>query len=393
MIRKWIEIMFCVGVPMVAAAAAAAPAPADPGAARLSQLAQVQVFPVEVDAPSGPRPLAPLPEASAGARDSGDRAPQPDSAPTPEIPPDWYWTQEDGLRLRSAQYARRYPLSRYSPGLVGPIGSASHRAAGERWFPAPREDGWTLGVRDWRTRLEEGPEVRLGRSEIVVPEWNEAVPLGGVSLSQSLLASGDGQPRWHYSLALGAVDQSPAESPAIEFGPAAGNLSLKYAYSPSLKLETHAEVAPDLVMAGVTGEYDLGVFGRWRSGVARSNRSMGEGWRYRAMADFAVDDDWNLAWVGERHTEGFMDIRRHASGAEPVSGRRHRWSASWDTGGWGIWSGSFESVRDRRGDQRRKFGMSQQFRYSPNLQVGLYAERELVSDDYDIGLRLSFPLF
>lgn len=278
MIRKWIEIMFCVGAPVFSAAVVAAPGPAGAGVARLSQLGQVQVFPVEVEAVSVPRPLESVPGSvpvSGTGPSSGMKAGGPeataggvsgaqgeDATITPDIPPDWFWTQEDGLSIRSVQYAQRYRLSRHSPGLMGAIQPVSPGTSNGRWLAVPGESGWIFGVRDWRTRLENGPEVRLGRSEIEAPEWNEVVPLGGISLSQSFFAAGEGGARWQYSLAAGALDQSPAGSPELEFGPFAGSLALKYDHGPSLSLESQAEAAPDLVMAGVTGAYDLGAFGR-----------------------------------------------------------------------------------------------------------------------------------
>lgn len=406
MIRKWIEIVFCTGPRVAVPWLLVAPIMALPliglpaaGVAAVHRMApssaagEAQSFPVRIDEIAPPRPLAPLPGVAADTRESVAGGSPLSEAFVPDIPYSYFWSPQDGLRLRSIHYARRHEISRHSPGLLGAFEAAPANRPGVRWPAVPGDGDWTFGASSWRTRWEEGPELQLGRSEIAVPEWNEAIPLGGISLSQSFLASSDSVSRWNYSLAFGAVDQSVAGSTELEFGPAAGSLALTYDYSPYLSLESRTEVTADLVMSGLTGQYDLGSFGRWRSGIARSSQGMSEGWRYRAAADFDLADDWRLAWVGERHTDGFMDIRRHADGAAPVAGRRQRWSASWDAGRWGTWSGSFESMRDRRGEQRRRFGMSQQFWYSPNLQVGLHAEREVVGDDYDIGLRLSFPLY
>src|SRR5690606_11172482 len=101
----------------------------------------------------------------------------------------------------------------------------------------------------------------------------------------------------------------------------------------------------------------------------------------------------NMGWQGERYTEGFMDIRRYSAGSGAAEGGRHRWSASWDTDDWGTWSGSFESEHGKDGVLARRFGLNQQFWYSPNLRIGVHAEKEVIGGDYDIGLRFSFPLF
>jgi hypothetical protein len=144
-----------------------------------------------------------------------------------------------------------------------------------------------------------------------VPAWNEGVRLGGVSLSQSFIAGNEDVARWNYSLAFGAVDQSAAgQSGDLAFGPKAGSASLTYHHGSGLSLSSHTQVADDLMLAGVTSQYDLGILGRWRSGVARSNQGLNQGWRYRAMADFAVADDMSLAWMGERHTAGHTPLCR-----------------------------------------------------------------------------------
>lgn len=263
-----------------------------------------------------------------------------------------------------------------------------------RWLPAPATQSWTFGERSWRTRLDDGLALSLGRREIDFPAWNESVNLSGISLSQSFLAGSDEVSQWNYSLAFGVVDQSAGSSGDLEFGPTAGSLALAYDYSPRFSVASHIEAAPDLLMSGFTGRHDLGAFGRWRAGIARSTHDIYQGWRYGAAVDFDLAEDLHLSWVGERYTEGFMDLRRYAGGADPVAGERQRLTASWGPAdGGALWSGSFESVRTRSEAQQRRFGVGREFWYSPNLRIGLHAEREIVGDDYDIGLRFSFPLY
>src|SRR5690606_24660681 len=132
---------------------------------------------------------------------------------------------------------------------------------------------------------------------------------------------------------------------------------------------------------------------RWRSGLARSRQGMHTGWRYRAMADFDLVPGMSLGWMGERYTEGFMDIRRYAAGSDAAAGGRQRWSASWTPEGWGEWSGSFETVRDRHGPRERRFGLRQRLWLCRTWVGGVYAGMEVVGGDYDIGLRFSFPLY
>lgn len=388
--RKRIEIVSrCMGAVLALAAAGAAGAQAPDGGPAWWWSPDVEAFRVRIEADAPPMPLsddAVSGYAAPGATDEASRF-------VPDIPYSYFWTQRDGLRLRARAHAQRQRVSEHSPGLLGGFPQPRVETPRTRWLAAPGAGGWAFGERNWRTRLDEGPAILLGSSDLAVPEWNESLRLSGVSLSQSFLASSEEVSQWNYSLAFGAVDQSAVGASDLIFGPRAGSLQLSYDHGPRLSVETQTEVAADLLMSGVTGQYDLGGLGRWRSGISRSNHGMHQGWRYRAMADFDLDDDLSLAWVGERYTDGFMDVRRYAAGTNPVAGGRQRWSASWDVGRWGRWSGSFESVHGKQGAQQRRFGLSQQFWYSPNLQIGIHAEREVVADDYDIGLRFSFPLY
>lgn len=376
MIWKRIEIVFRLG--SAVALWALMPAAAEARAA--------QAFPVVVAADAPPQRLAPLPGVSG-------QAPDLPAEPVPDIPYSFFWTAADGLSWRARDHARRAAVSEHSPGLLGGFALTPVETPATRWQPRPRSGGWSAGAARWNTQLDDSTSLTLGSSEIGVPEWNDTLQLGGIRLSQSFLASSEDVAQWNYSLALGAVDQSATGANDLQFGPMAGSLALSYDYSPTLRLTTRTEVANDLFMSGVAGQYDLGWMGRWHSGVSRSTRGGQQGWRYRARADFDLDEDLSLAWMGERLTDGFMDVRRYAAGAHPVGSGRQRWSASWDSGAWGKWSGSFESVHPREGAPQRRFGLSRQFWYSPNLRVGIHAEREMVSDDYDIGLRFSFPLY
>ena len=394
MIRKRIEITSCI-VGVILAFAAAVPISAlaaGDGWAGGRQTREAEAFRVRIADDAPPTPLPDLSGGAAFVQEGSTPAGDP-SLSVNILPDSYFWTADDGLQWRAQTHARRQTVSEHSPGLWGGFPLPRVETPHTRWLAAPSEDGWAFGERNWQAQLDEGPAILLGSSDLAVPEWNESLRLSGVSLSQSFMASREEVSQWNYSLAFGAVDQSAAGASDLVFGPTAGSLKLAYDYGPQLSVETQTEVAADLLMSGVTGQYDLGGFGRWRSGIARSNHGLHQGWRYRAMADFDLQDDLSLGWVGERYTDGFMDIRRYAAGTKPLAGGRQRWSASWDVGRWGRWSGSFESVHGKQGAQQRRFGVSQQFWYSPNLQIGIHAEREVVADDYDIGLRFSFPLY
>ena len=88
-----------------------------------------------------------------------------------------------------------------------------------------------------------------------------------------------------------------------------------------------------------------------------------------------------------------MDLGRYRSGQVASSGVRRKWTATVPMGRWGDISGSYENEYSATGAARRSFALGQQFRYSPNLDIGLTAQRELISGDYDIGIRFSVPIY
>ncbi len=387
MIRKRIEIVSCMIGGMLLWTLHAQAMASSSWPSRYA-LAPAQSFPVYTERVAPPVPLDPVEDAP----QSGAPAAVQERSFVPDIPYSYFWRPQDGLRLRSAAHARRQEISEHSPGLLGGFELPTVETPDTRWQPRPSGGGWSAAAVRWGAQLDDHTELALGNSELITPVWNESLRLSGLSLSQSFLASNEDVSQWNYSLALGALDQSASGATDLEFGPTAGALALNYDYNDRISLQTRTEVAPDLIMSGFAGQYDLGWLGRWRSGISRSNRGMHQGWRYRAAADFDLAEDLSLVWMGERYTDGFMDIHRYA-GNNPAAGGRQKWSASWDVGPWGEWSGSFESVQGRQGTEQRRFGLSQQFWYSPKLRIGFHAEREVVSDDYDIGLRFSFPLY
>ena len=387
MIRKRIEIVSCIFGGMLLCAVHAEALATSSWPSRYA-LVQAQSFPVYIEPARPAMPLARLAGEQASSAGTTDNPPEY----VPDIPYSYFWRKQDGLRLRSAAHARRQAISEHSPGLLGGFELPTIETPETRWQPKPSGGGWGSAAVRWGAQLDDQTRLILGNSEIVTPVWNERLKLSGVSLSQSFLAGNEDESQWNYSLALGALDQSASGANDLDFGPTAGALALNYDYNDNVSLQTRTEVASDLIMSGFAGQYDLGWLGRWRSGISRSNRGMQQGWRYRAAADFDLTEDLSLVWMGERYTDGFMDIHRYA-GNNAAPGARQRWSASWDVGRWGTWSGSFESVQGKEGTEHRRFGLSQQFWYTPKLRVGLHAERDVLSDDYDIGLRFSFPLY
>lgn len=356
---------------MAATAAAAASGP------QLSDLAPVKLYPVALPSVEAPMPL---PEPGSAAPEAYSILPD-----VPDVPYDYFWTGDDWASGRQASY------SVSGTGLVGPLERKRKFAARSRWLPTASTDPWTLGSRNWRYSDAEGLDVTLGNEEIEIPAWGRAVRLGGVSLSQSSLVSSDYVDSWQYSLSLGALDRSTAEQGDLEYGETAGNLVLRYGVNKDLSIESQTQVAPEMVAHGVGGKYETD-WGAWSAGVARATQGLYKGWRYQAAYTVNVLDDLEVSWRNERYTPGFVDLSRY--GADLSSGGTvQALSAKMLLGRWGDLSGTFENESSSSGAVRRSFGLTQQFWYSPNLRIGLRAEREIVSGDYDIGIRFSVPIY
>lgn len=361
--------------------AASLACPASAAGPQLGDLAPAQVFaaPQISNAPAQPLPDRPAIDDLFIGMD------EPPAEATPDIPYDIFWKPGD-----STSWLRNKP-STVSPGLRGSRGWRRAPRLGARWA-GKSDHPWTYGTSNWRYADTEGFSVTLGNEDIAVPAWGNATRLGGISISQSSLVSAGDAHRWQYTMAIGALDYSSSQED-LNFGPTASNTVLRYGLSPALTLESQLELAPDLMTSGIGGQYQTR-WGAWSAGVARANQGLYKGWRYQAAYSVDLADTLRLSWLNERHTEGFSDLSRYQNGGGlSPGGMRQKWMATMPLGRWGDLSGSYESARTSLGDQQRSFGFTQQFWYSPNLRVGLRAERELISGDYDIAIRFSVPIY
>ncbi len=363
-------------------AAQPAPAPA------LRDIAPVQVYAAPQIGRVPPEPLpdiAPIDEVNQAPSLLDSVLPQDDSLP--DVSYDVFWNRKDFGEWR------RNDAAISAPGLRGTRGWRRTPPLRSSWLKTPSRDPWTFGANNWRYSAEQGLDVTLGNDEIAVPSWGNAARLGGISISQSSLVTSPESQTWQYSLSVGALDNSTGLVQGdLDYGPTAGSTVLRYGLSPDVTLESQLELAPGLMTSGVGGRYASRRWGAWSAGVARATHGLREGWRYQAAYEVDLLDDLQLSWVNEKHTGGFADLSRYQNAADSVAGVRQQWLATVDLGRWGDLSGMYENHRSSVGDVRRSFGLTQQFWYSPNLRIGLRAEREVVSGDYDVGLRFSVPI-
>jgi hypothetical protein len=358
------------------------PAPA------LRNLAPVQVYAAPQVAPVSPEPLPDIQAIDQANQDASliDSI-LPGDDTLPDVSYDVYWNRKDFGEWRRSDSAIT------APGLRGTRGWRRTPPLRSAWLRAPTRDPWTRGASNWRYSAEQGLDVTLGNEEIDVPSWGNAARLGGVSITQSSLVTSPGSQAWQYSLSVGALDNSAGQVQGdLDYGPTASNAVLRYGLTPDVTLESQLELAPGLMTSGVGGRYSSRRWGAWSAGVARATHGLSEGWRYQAAYEVDVLDDLQLSWVNEKHTGGFADLSRYQDAATTAAGVRQQWAATVDLGRWGDLSGRYENYRSSVGDVRRSFGLTQQFWYSPNLRIGLQAEREILSGDYDVGLRFSVPI-
>jgi hypothetical protein len=321
-------------------------------------------------------PGEPLPGAvSAGQGGDGGMAAQP------YVPEQYSWGY-----VRQSSWRERQ-VSRSSPGVLGGI----------RLGPATTTAGsnlpWSVGVSSWSFTGADGPAISIGSQNVGMPDWARGAKLGGVNIADTSLSGPDVDHTWNYSVALGAIDGAPSATQGdLAYGSGAGYALLGYGLTPDITLQSQMELAPSLVSTGLGGTIQTD-WGAWTAGVSRATGGLYKGWRYQAGYSVTLTDDIRLGWLNESSSAGYSDLSTYESGPATGSATRHKLSATIPTSRWGDISGSFETINPASGDRVRSFGLTQQFWYSPNLQIGLDAKREIVSGDYDVGIRFSVPVF
>lgn len=252
-------------------------------------------------------------------------------------------------------------------------------------------DQWQRGERNWHHAVNKGLGITLGSTEVGPALFADKATLGGIHIQRAALNHSDDDTAWSGSIAVGALDYSAdSKSGDLAYGPVAASTVVHYDVDNRLALESGVQIAPDLVTASLGGQWRASRWGRMRTGVAHGGLSHQRGWRYQASYDVQVMDHLRISVSNEWNTTGFADLRHYRDGAA-ASVRRY-WNAIVPAGRWGNVRGTYENFQSADGAVTRRLGLSQQFWYSPNLRVGVQAQRELVSGDYDVGIRFSLPI-
>ncbi len=299
----------------------------------------------------------------------------------------------DGLQLSPAYYPNRDDVAAWRAGL-------SDRARTRtrwKWTPAPQASrvafqSWNKSAKSWEYSGDDGMSLALGQSSLNAPLIGDAATLSGVSLAQSSWGSPEDYGAWRYMVSFGAVDNTPgATSGDLKYGPSAGRSVVQYGLSDQLLLESQFEAASSMATTGFGGQYDTQGVGVLKAAVSRGGNGLATGWRYRAAYQVDLLDSLQVSWQAERRTDGYIDLGNYQASAAPLGMVSHTWAATVPMGRWGDVSGTFERSQNVQGATRRRLGLTQQFWYSPSLLIGLKADRDLLQQDYDIGVRFSVP--
>ncbi|HLR12617.1 MAG TPA: hypothetical protein VK104_03270 [Burkholderiaceae bacterium] len=253
-------------------------------------------------------------------------------------------------------------------------------------------DHWEKGRHDWRYRGDQFG-VALGRSPIRGGLADTQVALGGIRLDSRLGGPRPTGPSWDLSLAAGAIDRNPEGTTGdLSYGALAsqGEFSVR----PSQKWLLHSDVqsAPGLLASTVGTQVDSGDFGTLGLGVGHGRQGAMSGWAYQTRYSVRIWKGVDVSWQSDRQLAGYSDLASYQRGGGQQDMTRRQVTAGLTLSDRSSVSGSYETVRQAGGGIHRRFGITRQVWYSPNVKLGFKAEREIRSGDYDVGLSLSIPI-
>lgn len=348
----------------------------------IRDISPVQLY--SVTTVSVPPPVA-LPAADDDDAGQGLKLPAPAVA-TPQTPP-------------PAPLSLGYIPMSFTPASIGNAawssGNQTRNTRAQAWLAPPDSSSpLALGARNWRYASASGLDVTVGNAPTQSPLWSQPVRLAGVGI-QGAPSGGWQNGAWQYATSVGALDTSGDDainSGGLAYGPTASDSFIKYDAAPSLSLTSQVQWAPDLFTVGVGGQYGLGSLGSWILGVSKAQQSVGNGWRYQLGYQVDVLDDWKLSWTNTQRGSGYSDLSNYSAGPTSERSVSNQWGVKVPMGRWGDLSGTYDQVNTAQGPTSGTFGLAQQFWYGPDLQLRVEASHNIVTDDYGLGLKLSFPL-
>lgn len=287
--------------------------------------------------------------------------------------------------LNAGETLRSFSINHKQMGTVSLSGASSVPRANQSI------ENWELGSAAWRYQGMHNTDVLIGNAEMGTPNWISSPQLGGVQISQRFSENDERFP-WRYNLSVGALDYSNSKAEGdLQYGPTATGLWVDADVSSQVQVEALYETAPAMQLGGVGARYQTEEWGAWSSSIARASHSFGSGWRYQTRYDADISSTLNVGLASERYQGDFADLSSYGKSALG-SGVKHAVDANLGMGRWGSLQGQLVTQRSQFGTPSQQLGVTQQFWYSPNLRIGLQAQRELLNGDYNMVLRFAVPL-
>ena len=322
-------------------------------------------------------------------------APAPDVAPTaatsagcPSVeigPPPW----QDDLPLSLG----------YEPSAPGtPVKWVRPLGAPRPWLAGlSSNQGMVLGERNLTYRSSMGPALSLGEVTPFSPAWGGGASIGGLQFSNLTSASTAPIPAGKLGFSsvwgkLGTGDASDMQGGA-HYGATVGSSSLRYGLTPALTLESQFQNATSLSAAGLGTTYSAGQWGTLQAGATQSRFDDTDGWRYRLGYDVRFFDTLHVGYASEFIGAGYGDLSSYDDGAAASRQQRNTFSAGFPIGAWGMLSGTYSGLHEAgTGLTERRYGLSQSVMLAPGVRFAVGADRDTVSGDFALNLRLSLPM-
>ena len=248
---------------------------------------------------------------------------------------------------------------------------------------------WHLGRDAWRYQSADNKRFTLGSHRPVFVSGLSTATLGGVSINATETTQTE---QWRYGAAWGKVDNTVGDT-QLDYGAGVGRVWLGMNMSSQWVLDGLYQRAEGYEQYGLGTSYQDEGLGAWDFTVTQSQQDDHKGWRYQGGYGVSLSDSLKIRWSHEAYTEAFVPVTKLHQQTNASARHSQALALDWQSGRLGQIGASYATQQQRHGDKDQRFGLSQQFWYSPNLRIDIDAQRERYSGDYNMKLRFSVPLF
>ena len=248
---------------------------------------------------------------------------------------------------------------------------------------------WHLGRDAWRYQSADNKRFTLGSHRPVFGSGLSTATLGGVSIAASEAAQSE---KWRYGAAWGKVDNTVGKT-ALDYGAGVGRVWLGLNMSSQWAVDGLYQRAEQYEQYGLGTSYQNEGLGIWDFTVTQSQRVDEKGWRYQGRYGVSLSDNLQMRWSHESYAGNFVPVTKLQQKTSLSTRYTQAVALDWQTSQLGKVGASYATQQQDRGERDQRFGLSQQFWYSPNLRIDIDAQRERYSGDYNMKLRFSVPLF